>query len=449
MTTTDLIIIGAGPGGYETAIAAAREGMKVVLVEAEALGGTCLNEGCIPTKCLCRSAEVADLMKEAATFGVVAESEGINLVEVMKRKNEVVAQLATGVASLLKSPGITLVQGKATFAGPHEVIVGEEHFSAPHIMVATGSSAKNLPISGADLPGVVTSREMLQLEQIPKRLCVIGGGVVGMEFASVFRSFGSEVSVVEYAKEILPSFDRDIAKRLRTALKRKGISFNVGAAVTEISKVDGGYKVAFVSGNKEGQVEADLVLMAVGRGPRLQHLGLDEIGMQYTSRGIVVDENMQTNIEGVYAIGDVNGICPLAHAATAQGRCALYHILGKDGAPDLQLVPAAVFTVPEVAMVGHTEETASAAGLEYSIRKAFYRANGKSLSMGESEGIVKLLVGPDGLLLGAHVLGAHAADLIHELALAMHTKMGVERIQSLIHAHPSLSEILHDAVMNA
>jgi dihydrolipoamide dehydrogenase len=449
MTTTDLIIIGAGPGGYETAIAAAREGMKVVLVEAEALGGTCLNEGCIPTKCLCRSAEVADLMKEAATFGVVAESGGINLVEVMKRKNEVVAQLAAGVASLLKSPGITLVQGKATFAGPHEVIVGEEHFSAPHIMVATGSSAKNLPISGADLPGVVTSREMLQLEQIPKRLCVIGGGVVGMEFASVFRSFGSEVSVVEYAKEILPSFDRDIAKRLRTALKRKGISFNVGAAVTEISKVDGGYKVAFVSGNKEGQVEADLVLMAVGRGPRLQHLGLDEIGMQYTSRGIVVDENMQTNIEGVYAIGDVNGICPLAHAATAQGRCALYHILGKDGAPDLQLVPAAVFTVPEVAMVGHTEETASAAGLEYSIRKAFYRANGKSLSMGESEGIVKILVGPDGLLLGAHVLGAHAADLIHELALAMHAKMGVERIQSLIHAHPSLSEILHDAVMNA
>lgn len=449
MTTTDLIIIGAGPGGYETAIAAAREGMKVVLVEAGALGGTCLNEGCIPTKCLCRSAEVADLMKEAATFGVVAESGGINLVEVMKRKNEVVAQLAAGVASLLKSPGITLVQGKATFAGPHEVIVGEEHFSAPHIMVATGSSAKNLPIPGADLPGVVTSREMLQLEQIPRRLCVIGGGVVGMEFASVFRSFGSEVSVVEYAKEILPSFDRDIAKRLRTALKRKGISFNVGAAVTEISKVDGGYKVAFVSGNKEGQVEADLVLMAVGRGPRLQHLGLDEIGMQYTSRGIVVDENMQTNIEGVYAIGDVNGICPLAHAATAQGRCALYHILGKDGAPDLQLVPAAVFTVPEVAMVGYTEETASAAGLEYSIRKAFYRANGKSLSMGESEGIVKLLVGPDGLLLGAHVLGAHAADLIHELALAMHTKMGVERIQSLIHAHPSLSEILHDAVMNA
>lgn len=449
MTTTDLIIIGAGPGGYETAIAAAREGMKVVLVEAVALGGTCLNEGCIPTKCLCRSAEVADLMKEAATFGVVAESGGINLVEVMKRKNEVVAQLAAGVASLLKSPGITLVQGKATFAGPHEVIVGEEHFSAPHIMIATGSSAKKLPIPGADLPGVVTSREMLQLEQIPKRLCVIGGGVVGMEFASVFRSFGSEVSVVEYAKEILPSFDRDIAKRLRTALKRKGISFNVGAAVTEISKVDGGYKVAFVSGNKEGQVEADLVLMAVGRGPRLQHLGLDEIGMQYTSRGIVVDENMQTNIEGVYAIGDVNGICPLAHAATAQGRCALYHILGKDGAPDLQLVPAAVFTVPEVAMVGHTEETASAAGLEYSIRKAFYRANGKSLSMGESEGIVKILVGPDGLLLGAHVLGAHAADLIHELALAMHAKMGVERIQSLIHAHPSLSEILHDAVMNA
>lgn len=449
MTTTDLIIIGAGPGGYETAIVAAREGMKVVLVEAGALGGTCLNEGCIPTKCLCRSAEVADLMKEAATFGVVAESGGINLVEVMKRKNEVVAQLAAGVASLLKSPGITLVQGKATFAGPHEVIVGEERFSAPHIMVATGSSAKKLPIPGADLPGVVTSREMLQLEQIPKRLCVIGGGVVGMEFASVFRSFGSEVSVIEYAKEILPSFDRDIAKRLRTALKRKGISFNVGAAVTEISKVDGGYKVAFVSGNKEGQVEADLVLMAVGRGPRLQHLGLDEIGMQYTSRGIVVDENMQTNIEGVYAIGDVNGICPLAHAATAQGRCALYHILSKDGAPDLQLVPAAVFTVPEVAMVGHTEETASAAGLEYSIRKAFYRANGKSLSMGESEGIVKILVGPDGLLLGAHVLGAHAADLIHELALAMHTKMGVERIQSLIHAHPSLSEILHDAVMNA
>ena len=445
MKTTELIIIGAGPGGYETAIAAAREGVQTVLIEGAALGGTCLNEGCIPTKCLCRNAEVIETVREAATYGVSVENLKFDLGTAMQRKNEVVAQLTEGINGLLKSPQITIIRGYARFTAPHTVQVDEEEYTAPHIIIATGSEAKCLPVPGNDLAGVVTAREMLQLETLPQRLCIVGGGVVGLEFASIFHSFGTAVTVVEYAKEVLPAFDKDIAKRLRTALKRKGITFHLGAAVNGITQQDGGYEVTFDAGGKAGSVVADLVLMSVGRSPRLAELDLDTAGIAYARRGITVDENMQTNVEGVYAVGDVNGLCPLAHAATAQGLYALRHFLGRQERPNLQLIPAAVFTVPEVATVGLTEEQATEQGIAYVAHKSFYRANGKSLAMGATEGIVKILVDQQGLLVGAHIMGAHAADLIHELALAIHCHVSLAQISSMIHAHPSLSEIIHAA----
>ena len=248
------------------------------------------------------------------------------------------------------------------------------------------------------------------------------------------------------AKEVLPAFDKDIAKRLRTTLKRKGIAFHLGAAVNGIVTNMNGYEVTFDASGKSGSVEADLVLMSVGRSPRLDSLDLEAAGIVYTRRGITVDENLQTNVQGVYAVGDVNGLCPLAHAATAQGRYVLSHIKGGTDKPNLSLVPAAVFTVPEVATVGLSEEQATEKCLSYNVLKSFYRANGKSLAMGASDGLVKILVDADYRILGAHILGAHAADLIHELALAMHTGVSVRQLSTMIHAHPSLSEIIHDAV---
>jgi dihydrolipoamide dehydrogenase len=290
-----------------------------------------------------------------------------------------------------------------------------------------------------------SSTEILNLETLPKHLCIIGGGVIGMEFASIFRSFGVEVDVVEFMKEILPAFDRDIAKRLRTSLKKRGISVHVGAAAKAIHEGEP-MRVDFEEKGKPQTLECDLVLMAVGRGANVEAINLEDIGVEYSRRGITVDENMQTNVPGVYAIGDVNGLCQLAHAATFQGYCALDHILNPDNegayCEALKVIPAAVFTTPEVAMVGATEEQLSEAGVEFKALKSFYRANGKALSMDADDGIAKILVAPDGTILGAHILGTHSSDMIHEVAVLMRKGGTIKDIAHTVHAHPSLSEII-------
>ena len=442
----DLLVIGAGPGGYETALEAAKKGLSVAIVEKEKLGGTCLNVGCIPTKCLCRNAEVLEDVRNAARYGVQTADVKFDIATAISRKDEVVAKLVGGVETLMKTPGITLYRGEAWFKDTKTVIVkGEEEsvLEAKNIVIATGSVTKFLPIEGAHGNKVVTSTEMLSLTEIPQRLCVIGGGVIGLEFASIFSSFGSEVTVVEFCKEVLPFFDRDMAKRLRTSMKKRGISFKTGAGVTKIEDAADGTKIVFFEEKgKEAFVEADLVLMAVGRAADTASLNLDEAGIDYTRRGITVDENMQTNITGVYAIGDINGLMQLAHAATAHGKVALAHILGEQKPTDLSICPAAVFTVPELAMVGQTEELLAEAGVEYEANKTFYRANGKALAMDADEGIMKVLTDKDGKVLGAHILGAHAADIIHELALLMSLGGTYADLRRTIHAHPTLSEIL-------
>ena len=440
--THQLIIIGAGPGGYEVAVKAAKQGLNVLVVEARKVGGTCLNEGCIPTKCLCHNATLLQHLKEASSAGIHIDGVRFQLSDAIDRKDGIVNQLASGIESLMKTPGISFVQGKARFVDQNTIEVEGEEYSAPNIIIATGSVTKFLPIEGAHSDGVVTSTEMLNLRDVPQRLCIIGGGVIGMEFASIFNAFGSQVTVVEFCKEILPAFDKDIAKRLRTALKKQGITFKTGAAVSAIKDGDGCKVVEYTEKSSTQSVEADLVLMAVGRVANVASLNLDDIGIEYTPKGIVVNENMQTSLPHIYAVGDVNGKCQLAHAATFQSYRALNHIMGCEDSINFDIMPAAVFTTPEVASVGLSEEAAEAQGIKYTARKAFYRANGKALAMGADEGLVKVLVDEQQKIIGCHILGEHASDMIHEASTLMNAGATLHQLASNIHAHPSLSEIL-------
>lgn len=465
-----IIIIGAGPGGYETALLAAKRGVEVVLIESGHVGGTCLNEGCIPTKAFCKNAEVLDGLREAETFGVTGLSYGFDFKAVTARKNAVVEQLRGGVEGLLGHKLITLVRGNASFKDAHTVVVtsspvmsGEvetSEYSADYIIIATGSVSASLPIPGADLPGILTSREILDIEEVPQRLCVIGGGVIGLEFASVFRSFGSEVTVLEYFKEILPRFDSDLSKRLKQSLGKRGIEINTQAQVTAIEETDGGYKVSFTRKGKEEVIEADKVLMAVGRKANVGSLNLADVGLEFTPRGIVVDEKtMQTNIPHIYAVGDINGKMMLAHAATFQGIVALDHIMGIENGIDLSVMPAAVFTSPEAASVGMTEEDCKEAGIPIKALKSFFRANGKAVTMGETDGFCKVIVAAEpkegaespyepGRILGCHLFGPHASDIVQEACALISRKATLNEFEDIIHTHPTLTEVLQSAVHN-
>ena len=463
-----IIIIGAGPGGYETALLAARRGVEVVLVESGPVGGTCLNEGCIPTKSFCKNAEVVDGLKEAHEYGVTGVSYSFDFSKVVERKNAVVAQLRSGVEGLLSHKNITLVRGKASFKDAHTVTVvpaelsdagaaAEQEYSADCIIIATGSVSASLPIPGADLPGILTSREILDIEEVPKRLCVIGGGVIGLEFASVFRSFGSEVTVLEYCKDILPRFDTDLAKRLKQSLGKRGIEINTQAQVTSVSESDGEYVVSYTRKGKEESVIADKVLMAVGRRANVGSLNLADAGVEFTPRGVAVNEFMQTNVPHIYAIGDINGKMMLAHAATFQGIVALDHIMGLENEIDLSVMPAAVFTSPEAASVGLTEDECKEAGIPVKCLKSFFRANGKAVTMGETDGFCKLVVAAEpkegqdapyepGRILGCHMYGPHSSDIIQEACALISRKATLAQFCSIIHTHPTLAEVLQSAV---
>ena len=445
MQSTDLIIIGGGPGGYETALLAAQRGLAVTLIERGNLGGTCLNEGCIPTKTLCRSAALACDMKKAAELGVAVGDWSVDFPTIMARKNAVVEQLRTGVEALMRHPKISLVTGDARFVDALTVEVAGERYAARDVIIATGSTAATLPIEGADLPGVVSSKELLDLHELPQRLTVIGAGVIGLEFASIFHALGSNVTVLEYAREVLPHFDTDMAKRLRQSLGKRGIVIETQAAVKSVAKINSSLAVNYEKKGKTLAVEADVVLMAVGRKANVSSLNLDDVGIDYTQRGITVDDNMLTNVPHVYAIGDINGKMMLAHAATFQGVCALNHIMGESCRVRLDVMPAAVFTMPEAATVGLTEEDCKERGIEYVAKKSFFRANGKALSIGEPEGYCKLLVAADHRLLGCHILGAHASDVVQEVCALITRGASCDDLALTIHAHPTLSEVVLSA----
>lgn len=449
MVKTDLIIIGSGPGGYRSACYAAARGLSVTVFESAEAGGTCLNCGCIPTKSLCRNAEVIDTLRDASALGLESLSYTLDFGKIMERKNSVVAQLRNGVETLMRTPGITFVNKKAKLTSGHTVVTDEEEYTAGDIIIATGSHAKIPPIKGAHLQGVVTSTELLDIPSVPKRLCIVGAGVIGMEFASAFSSFGSEVTVVEFMKEALPTLDSDIAKRLRQTIGKRGVTFHMQTAVKEIEeKTDScGARVLNVITDKKGktlEVEADTVLIATGRSANTDGLGLEEAGIEYDSKGIHTDDNFATNVPHIYAIGDVNGKCMLAHAATFQGIHVVNHILGTPDGIRPDIMPSAIFTNPEAASVGLSEDRCKELGLEYTCKKGFFRSNGKALAMNETDGMVKLISDSDGRIIGCHMFGAHASDMVQEITALMNTGVTTSRLAEIIHIHPTLSEILCD-----
>ena len=431
-----LLIIGAGPGGYRAAELAAHEGLQVTIVEEDEVGGTCLNRGCIPTKTYVHS----------RTFE-----------EAYERQQTVVQQLRSGVEGILSHPNITLLRGHASFVSPNEVQVlplqGDSEgarLAAKNIIIATGSKPKMPPLPDIDDPRVVNSTELLQLTTLPKKLCIIGAGVIGMEFASVFHRFGSEVTVIEFLKECLPMLDSDVAKRLRKTLEKRGITFRMKTAVQSLADID-----------------ADVILIATGRQPNTDGLNLEAAGITLDQRGnIPVDENFccvgcDSVAANMYAIGDVNGRQMLAHAAEAQALHVINHIMGRTDDIRFDVMPAAIFTAPEAACVGLSEDQLKAQGIAYKVGKAFHRANGKALAMGETEGMVKLLYaaqslsaegplplgegGEMGTILGCHAFGAHSADLVQEVAALMCRDTTVEQLRDIVHIHPTLSELLLDA----
>ena len=407
MNKTDLIIIGAGPGGYRAAEYAVKQGLKVTIFEGDYVGGTCLNVGCIPTKTYVHS----------ATFA-----------EARERMEAVVPQLRQGVEGILSHPNITLVKEVGKFVDANSI----NEFTADNIIIATGSETKWLPIEGARTDSrVVDSTGLLNLDTFPKRLAIIGAGVIGMEFASVFNRFGSEVTVIEYLKECLPALDSDIAKRLRKLLEKHGITFRMKTAVENLADID-----------------ADVILMATGRKPRTEGLNLEAAGITLAPNGAIpVNENYEV-ISHLYAIGDVNGRQMLAHAAEMQAVRAVNHILGRQDHIRFDIMPAAIFTEPEAACVGPTEDQLKEQGIPYVVKKSFWRANGKALAMGETEGMLKLFASPDGLILGCHAYGVHAADIIQEVSVLMCKQTSIEELADMVHIHPTLSEILKTAVEN-
>lgn len=444
---TDIIIIGAGPGGYETALAAAKRGKNVTLFNGENLGGTCLNEGCIPTKCLCRNAEIVSNFKNGEEFGIDDFSFSVDYNKILARKNNVIETLRGGIDMMLKQAKVNVVNAFASFKDAKTVIANGEEYTADNIIIASGSTSKSLPIPGHDLECVMDSTKILNIEYIPASLTIIGGGVIGMEFASIFSQLGSQVTVIEFMKQILPPFDSDIAKRLKQALTKKGVKIVTGAAAKEIRQNEF-YEIEVtyeLKGKEEKVVSSDL-LMAVGRAPRVAGLNLEAAGVAYSPKGIPVNDNMQTNVEGIYAIGDVNARMMLAHVASFQGVRALNAIDGKPDNIRFDIVPSAVFTVPECGMVGKTEEQCKAEGIEIRVGQSFFRANGKALAMGESEGLCKLIFRKeDGMLLGAHIMGVESADLSQQCADMMNRDTTLTELVDTIFGHPTVSEVILSA----
>ena len=427
---TDIIIIGSGPGGYRTASYALQQGKQVVIIEKAEAGGTCLNSGCIPTKCLAHDAEA-----NASDFPAAAE-----------RKRNVMNQLRQGIEQLLSAPGITLVRGEATFKDARTVTVDGIDYEADDIIIATGSSSKMPPVEGIDNPRVITSTEALNFQTLPAEIVIIGAGVIGMEFASILSRFGAKVSVIEYLKECLPVIDKDIAKRVRKQIEKlQGVTFYMDSAVKAINDNE----VVFVS-NKNGK-ETRLecpgcpVLIATGRKPNIEGLNLEAAGVEYSPKGITVNDNMLTSVLHIYAIGDVTGRQMLAHAATFMGFRAVNAIVGKADKIRFDIMPSAIFTYPEAAAVGLTEDQCKQQGIECRALKGYYRANGKALAIDEPEGMVKLVAGADGKILGCTSYGAHSADIVQEVTAYMNCNATVADIAYSVHIHPTLSEILQDA----
>jgi dihydrolipoamide dehydrogenase len=441
----DIAVIGGGPGGYVAAIRAAQLGARVLLVEKDKLGGVCLNHGCIPTKTLLNSANKWRDLNKCADFGLKAENIGFDFAAVVARKDQVIRQLGAGVSQLVKGNGIEVRYASAELLGPNILRItgadGEEVLHANRIILATGSVPAKLPVPGGDLPEVLDSDQLLSIASLPPRLAVIGAGAVGIEFATIFSSFGCEVTLVEMLPTILSDIDSDLVRRMGLILRKQGIRVIANAKVIAIRLGQEGVLVTIKMGNGVQELSVDRVLAATGRKPAVHGLGLDRAGVEHDRRGIKVNQRMETNISGIYAIGDLIGKYMWAHAASAEGIVAAESAMGKVAAMDYLSVPGCIFTTPEIATVGLTEEEAQERGGEFRIGRFNFAANGKAVSMGEAEGLIKIVADAvDGKIVGMHILGPHASDLIMEGAISLQNGLRVKDIAQTIHPHPSLSE---------
>jgi dihydrolipoamide dehydrogenase len=449
----DIAIIGGGPGGYVAALRAAQLGAGVVLVEEKHIGGVCLNVGCIPTKALLRSAEVYETLQRAHDFGVRVDGTiTIDWPAMQKRKAQAVSRLTGGVASLLRRAKVAVFEGRGRLLGAHVVEVtgkeGTQRIEADKVIIATGSRPIRLPLPGFDAPGVLDSTAALALEELPRRLLIVGGGVIGAEFAAMFAGLGIKVTIVEMLDRMLPMMDAEVGQEIEKALKRRDVDMYLNSQATGAIQSSDGFRVSATTPEGNQNFDVDKVLVSVGRRANMEDLGLEPLGVETTRSGIVVNERMETNIPNVYAIGDVTGKWWLAHVASKEGVVAAENACGHPARMDYKSVPSCVFTHPEVASVGLTETQAIEQGYDVLVGRFPFRANGRALSYGEYEGFVKVVSeNKYGEILGVHIVGPHASDLVVEGTLALSMEATVDEIEYTIHAHPTFGEAVDEAVL--
>ena len=460
MATFDVIFLGGGPAGYVGAIRCAQLGLNTAVVEREGLGGTCVLWGCIPAKALLEAASFAEKMKKAPEFGVTPGDVKLDLNVAMKRSRAVSTQNSKGVEFLFKKNKITWIKGTAKLAGKNAVSVKtaegkeEKHDAKKAIVISTGSRVKGLPQIGLELnkKTVISSDEALILEKSPKSIIIVGAGAVGSEFADVFAAFGSEVTLIEVMPNILPVEDADSSKEVERAFKKRKIAVMTGAKISNVKVAAGGVSMSVEAGGEKKDLKADVVLVAAGRAPNVEEIGLKEQGIQLTERGFIkINDKMQTNVPGIFAIGDVAGPPMLAHKGEREGVIAAEVIAGKHPHTlDYSNIPGATYCHPEVASVGLTEQQCKDKKLEYKVGKFPFMASGRARTSGETEGFVKIIRGAKyGEILGAHIVGAHATEMIHELVLARTNEFTVEEVELAVHAHPTLSEAVAEAALDS
>jgi dihydrolipoamide dehydrogenase len=454
--TTDLLIIGAGPGGYVAAIYAAKNGLKVTLVEKSVLGGTCLNVGCIPTKALVKSSEIAHNIHSAAHFGILLDGNiSVDMKQVINRKDEVKGRLVSDIDFLMKKNEINVISGQAAFVDESTVAVtGNENYivKAKDIIVATGSKISKIAIPGIDLPFVLNSETALSCTDLPKSITIIGGGVIGMEFAFIYKNFGVEVHVIEFMDRLLTMVDSDLSGEILDIAREAKIEVHTSSKVTKIqSSIDGKAVITYEDKDGEHLLVSEKVLVAIGREPNLERLAIENSGviLNNKGRGIQVDAAMRTNLNHIYAIGDVTNIIQLAHVASHQGIVAVENILNKNKTMDYSAVPNVIFTAPEIASVGIGEDEAKLKRMNVAVSKFSFAGNGKALTMNEPRGFIKLIKDNEtGKLIGGSIIGADASSLISALTLAIANGFTEKKITETIFAHPTTGEVIHEAAMD-
>ena len=446
-----VLVIGGGPGGYVAAIRAAQLGAKVTLAERAEIGGTCLNRGCMPTKALLHSSEVYELATNSADIGIIGRDVAVDWPRVQATRQSVSDKLTGGVRALMRANKVTVVEGEAKFTGPKTVEVGGKTLNPDKIIIAVGSKPVMPPIPGLkECPACIDSTACLKLDHIPESLVVIGGGVIGVELGSVYRRFGSKVSVLELQDRILPQMDGELAELAAAQLVAEGMDLRTGAKVTRVDTTTNGAAVHAEIGGKDTVFEAEKVLVCVGRSPNLEGLGLDKAGIAVEGGFIKVDKRLETSVPGVFAVGDCSGRLMLAHAAMAMGEAAAENAMGGEAGFNEDMSPACAYVGPEIAGVGYTEERAKELGIEYIVGRFPTSANGRSLVSGCTGGLIKVLAGPKfGEILGVHILAPSATELIEEAALAIRLEATLDELTDTIHCHPTVAEALREAALAA